>query len=443
MSHPLNPIVSTPALPTTADVVVIGGGIVGISAALDLSRRGLKVAVLEKGLIGAEQSSRNWGWVRQQGRDRRELPLIVKSLAIWEEWQNEADLDLGFRRSGLLSLTRDPKELARWRRWAVNGRAAGIAVDELSARDAEAALPSRSGPWVGGLHTPTDAQAEPALATPALAKAARRAGATLHQQTAARGLEIIDRAVSGVITEHGRIATRSVLLAGGAWSSLFLRQHDIRLPQLNVRLTVVRTTEAPEIVAGTFCSTDFCLRRRLDHGFSLTLRGDETFDLSPDGFRYFLDFLPVLRRNHADIKFRIGSHFLDELKRGRTRSAREKSAFEEIRIHDPAPDSAVARKALERFKRGRPELNDVTSAETWAGRIDMTPDLVPVISTVPALDGLIVATGFSGHGFGIGPGAGRLASDLLHNEAPIVDPSPFRLTRFSDGTPIFIDADVI
>lgn len=443
MSHPLNSIVSTPVLPTTADVVVIGGGIVGVSAAFDLSRRGLKVAVLEKGLIGAEQSSRNWGWVRQQGRDRRELPLIVKSLAIWEEWQNEADLDLGFRRTGLLSLTRDSKELARWQRWAVNGRAAWIAVDELSAQDAEAALPSRSSPWIGGLHTPTDAQAEPSLATSALAEAARRAGATLHQQTAARGLEINGRTVSGVITEHGRIATQSVLLAGGTWSSLFLRQHGIRLPQLNVRSTVVRTTEAPEVVAGTFCSTDFCLRRRLDNGFSLTLRGDEAYDLSPDGFRYFFDFLPVLRRNHSDIKFRVGTHFLDELKRGSSRAPHDKSAFEELRIHDPAPDTAVVRKALDRFKRGRPELNGVTSAETWAGRIDMTPDLVPVISTVPPLDGLVVATGFSGHGFGIGPGAGQLASDLVRNDIPIVDPSPFRLTRFSDGTPLFIDPDVI
>ena len=81
---------------------------------IDLARNGVKVALLEKGLIGAEQSSRNWGWVRQQGRDRRELPLIVQSLAIWDELQNGHGLDLGFRRTGLLSLTRDAKELARW-----------------------------------------------------------------------------------------------------------------------------------------------------------------------------------------------------------------------------------------------------------------------------------------------------------------------------------------
>ncbi|WP_204376905.1 NAD(P)/FAD-dependent oxidoreductase, partial [Aquitalea pelogenes] len=95
-----------------------------MSAALHLVRRGLKVALLEKGLVAAEQSSRNWGWVRQQGRDRRELPLIVHSLSLWDTWQQQLDTDLGFRRTGLLSLTRDPAVLARWQRWAVNGRAA-------------------------------------------------------------------------------------------------------------------------------------------------------------------------------------------------------------------------------------------------------------------------------------------------------------------------------
>ena len=443
MSHPLNLITGDSVLPPKADVVIIGAGIVGITAALDLARNGLKVAVVEKGLVAAEQSSRNWGWVRQQGRDRRELPLIVESLKIWESLQNEADIELGFRRTGLFSLSSDPAELARWQRWAVNGRAAGITVDELSATEAEAAFPGGPRPWIGGLHTPTDAQAEPAIATPALAEAARSAGTTLHQQTAVRGLEITNGAVTGVITEKGRIAAPAVLVAAGAWSSLLLRQHGIRLPQINVRSTVVRTTEAPEVIHGTFCSTDFCLCRRQDNSFTLTLRGDETFDLSPDGFRFFRDFIPVLKRNHGDVKIRFGSAFFSTIRNERRRALSDRSVYEEIRTYDPPPDTKVVRKALARFKQGRPELAAVDVAESWAGRIDMTPDLIPVISKVPSLSGVTVATGFSGHGFGIGPGAGRLASDLVRNASPIVDPTPFRITRFSDGTPIFLDPDVI
>ncbi|MTD34159.1 FAD-dependent oxidoreductase [Paludibacterium sp. dN 18-1] len=178
--HPFTETESDPALPPEADVVIIGGGIIGITAALELAQHGLKVAVLEKGKIAAEQSSRNWGWVRQQGRDRRELPLIVQSLALWEHYQQSLGTDLGFRRTGLVSLTRDEKELKRWQRWATRGRAADITVEELNTEQAERFLRAGSRPWLGGISTPTDAKAEPGLAVPALAKAARQASPCIN-----------------------------------------------------------------------------------------------------------------------------------------------------------------------------------------------------------------------------------------------------------------------
>ncbi|MEQ6290083.1 NAD(P)/FAD-dependent oxidoreductase [Vogesella sp. GCM10023246] len=444
LAQPFTPTSSDDALPASADVVIIGGGVIGISAALELAAHGLRVAVLEKGLIAAEQSSRNWGWVRKQGRDRRELPLIVHSLARWEQLQASIATDLGFRRTGLISLTRDAKELARWQRWAVNGRAAGIQVDELDAAQAEALLPSGAAPWLGGIATPSDARAEPGVAVPALAAAARQAGVSLHQHTAARALLLEDGKVGGVITEHGSIRAPSVLLAAGAWSSLFLRQHGVRLPQLNVRATVARTSASAAIIPGTFCSSDFCLRRRLDDGFTLTLREDEIFDVVPDGLRFLRDFAPLLWRNWRHIKLHFGlRHFVQHWRQHRNRRADQVSVFETERIYDPAPDLGVARRALQRLKQGRAPLADTTLAGAWAGRIDLTPDLIPVISPVAQLPGLVLATGFSAHGFGIGPGAGRLAADLLRGVTPVVDPAPFRLSRFSDGSPLFIDPDVI
>ncbi|WP_228259638.1 NAD(P)/FAD-dependent oxidoreductase [Siculibacillus lacustris] len=443
MPHTFDRIPSDEILPARADVVVIGAGIIGVTAALELARAGLSVALVEKGWVAAEQSSRNWGWVRQQGRDRREIPLIVESLAIWDRLQAESPVDLGFRRTGLVSLTRSPDELARWRRWAVRGRAGGIVVEDLSADEAEAAFPSRGAPWIGGLRTPTDGRAEPAVAVPAIAALARAAGVGLHQETAVRGIEIDAGNVTGVVTERGRIATSKVLVAGGAWSSQLLRRNGIRLPQLNLRSTVIRTTPAPELISGALMSQEFCLRRRLDGGFTLTLRGDESSDVVVDAFRFLRPFLPGLLREFRAIKLRFGTRFFVDLARWWPRPLDRVSAFEEERVSDPAPDPAVIRKALAAFKRNRPEVAGVAPAEAWAGRIDATPDGVPVISTVATVAGLTIATGFCGHGFGIGPGAGRLAADLVRGTAPIVDPTPFRLSRFDDGTPIFLDPDVI
>ena len=247
MPHSFDPIPSDVILPDKVDAVVVGAGVIGVTAALELARAGLSVALIEKGFVAAEQSSRNWGWVRQQGRDRREIPLIVESLRLWEQWQAESPVDLGFRRTGLVSLTRTQAELDRWRRWAERGRAGGIVVDELTAADAEAALPSRGAPWIGGVRTPTDGRAEPSVAVPALARLARTAGVMIHQETAVRGLDIEAGRAQGVITERGRIAASRVLVAGGAWSSQLLRRHGVWLPQLNLRSTVVRTTPAAEL----------------------------------------------------------------------------------------------------------------------------------------------------------------------------------------------------
>lgn len=444
IDHPLEYLDSDDSLPSQADIAIIGGGIIGISTALVLARQGHKVVVLEKGRIAAEQSSRNWGWVRQQGRDRRELALIVRSLALWQQWQDEPGVELGFRRTGLLSLTRDPAELARWQRWAVHGRAAGIVVDELDAQAAEAALPTEGKPWLGGLHTPDDARAEPEYAVPRLAAMARAAGAVIVQHTAVRGLWQQDGVLHGVHTEHGPLRAGRVLLAGGVWSTSLLRDAGIRLPQLAVHATVAATSAGEALVPGTFCSSDFCLRRRQDGGHTLTLREDEKVLLLPDTLRFARDFWPLLRRHWHGLRLDISlRRFWQAWRAARPVPVARASRYEAERIYRVRPDAAVATKALGRLQGKLPAAAGLTLAQLWGGRIDVTPDLVPVISTVAALPGLVVATGFSAHGFGIGPGAGELAASLLTGGQPLVDPAPFALARFQRGERLFIDPDVI
>ncbi len=112
MRVPLTPVVSSPTLPGSVDVVIIGAGIIGAFTAWFLAKRGMKVALLEKGFVGGEQSSRNWGWCRQQNRDARELPMATHSLRLWEEFEATSGESTGFRRSGLLYLSNSDEELA-------------------------------------------------------------------------------------------------------------------------------------------------------------------------------------------------------------------------------------------------------------------------------------------------------------------------------------------
>ncbi len=136
MPAPLMHIESSPSLPREADVVVIGGGVVGVFTAYYLAQRGVSVALLEKGRVAAEQSSRNWGWCRQQNRDARELPMATKSLDLWGKVAQETGEDTGFRRSGLLYLSQDENELAGWARWRDFARTVGVTTHMLSEEEA-------------------------------------------------------------------------------------------------------------------------------------------------------------------------------------------------------------------------------------------------------------------------------------------------------------------
>jgi glycine/D-amino acid oxidase-like deaminating enzyme len=436
MSPPVDRIASDERLPEAVDVVVIGGGIIGVSAAYHLAKKGHSVALIEKGHVGGEQSSRNWGWVRQQGRDRHEIPMARAALEMWGGLNAETGQDLGFHRTGVLWVTKDPAELAGWERWANVAREHQVHSHVLSAADIRQRLPDNTEGWIGGLETPSDGRAEPSKAAPALAVAARALGVKLFQNCAARGLETKGGAIESVVTEKGRIRTGAVLLAGGAWSTLFCRRHGIDLPQAMVRGTAFRTTPAAAITEGALGTPNYCLRRREDGGYTVALRGRGTVDLTPDGFRYARQFWPTFVQRRAKLKMRLGRPFFDELLRGASWSLDKPSPFEANRVLDPAPDMTLIEEALGMLTRAYPSLAGIQMAEAWAGTIDSTPDAVPVISAVDKLRGFHLATGFSGHGFGIGPAAGRLAADLIMGDAPIVDPHPYRYTRLIDGTPL-------
>ena len=434
MSPPVQPVVSDEKLPASVDVVVIGAGIAGCSAAYWLAKKGHSVALLDKGNVGGEQSSRNWGWCRQQHRDLRELPLAMKSLEIWKDLNRELGAETGFRPTGLLYVTTRPADFAQWEEWTLRAREYQMHSHVLSPAEAKAMTPGSTGDWIGGVHSPSDGRAEPSLASPALAEGARKLGATIHQNCAVRGLDIAAGKVAGVITERGIIRATAVLCAGGAWSSLFLRRHGLRLPQAGVRSTSFATTAAPEVTDGGLSMPDVTIRRRLDGGYTVGLGGRGTVDLSPQGLLYARQFLPTLKKRHQGLTFGIGRSFFDGPEAFARWSFDKVSPFERQRTLDPAADPKLVNQGLTKLAEHYPVLKGLQVARSWGGLIDSTPDGIPVISAVDPMPGLYLSTGYTGHGFGIGPGAGRLAADIVAGDPPIVDPHPFRYSRMIDGS---------
>jgi len=433
MSPIVKRIHSDQELPAKADVVVIGGGIIGATAAFFLAERGLSVALVEKGHVGGEQSSRNWGWCRRQNRDARELPLSGIALQAWDEFAAKIGEDVGFRRCGLLYATDNPQQLAEWEAWRELARPFDVNTKMLSAKEAAAAIPAKGRQWLGGVHSIDDGKGEPAIAAPTIANGARKFGATIHQECAARGLELVNGAVAGVITEKGLIRTQAVLCAGGAWTSMFCRQHGVLFPQASVRQTALRTR--PTANLGEAIYTPECaLTRRLDGSYTLAISGRATLDITPQGLRYARWFMPMFLMRLKAVQIGLGGSFFHGPEAFTNWNSDTISPFERMRVLDPAPSRRTIAAILKGVTEQFPALRGIEVADSWGAYVDCTPDAVPIISPADGVKGLYLAAGGSGHGFGLGPGIGRLAADLVANDKPCVDPTPFRLSRFFDGS---------
>jgi glycine/D-amino acid oxidase-like deaminating enzyme len=440
MSFPISeasPIRFAAPLPARADVVVVGGGVIGVMTAWFLRERGLSVLLCEKGRIAGEQSSRNWGWVRQQGRDPGELPIMIESLAIWKSLSDRLGEGLGFRQTGVLYLAKTVREMAGFEAWCEHARVHQLDTRLLTAAETFAMLKGAAGPWIGGLWTASDARAEPWAAVPLLAAAAVEKGVILREACAVRGLDLTAGRVAGVVTEAGRVAADHVVVAAGAWSRLFLNRHGVRIPQLSVLASVAATEPMPEIFPGNAADDDFAFRRRADGGYSLAPGARHSFYIGRDAFASFGVYLPTLKRDFHTTRFRLAAPkgFPDAWNTPRHWPMDRTSPFERLRVLDPKPDQAALDKAQDGFAAAFPSLGRPRLRTAWAGMIDSLPDLVPIVDHAP-IPGLTIATGMSGHGFGIGPGMGRVVADLVAGRATGHDLERFRFRRFSDGSPI-------
>jgi glycine/D-amino acid oxidase-like deaminating enzyme len=418
-------------LPPRAEVVIIGGGIAGISTLLALAEANVSAVLVEKGRLAGEQSSRNWGFCRTQGRAQAEVPLALESLRQWDRMNQRVGGDVGFTRAGACYLCGTKAEVAAYEAWLDNARQWQVQSRILSPDEVDAVVPGSSRRWAGALYTPNDGRAEPQRAVPLMAQAARRLRAVILTNCAARGFETKGGRISGVVTERGTIGCDAAVLAGGAWSRLFCGNMGIDFPQLKVLGSVMRTEPLSGPPETAVAGPDFAFRKRADGGYTVARRNKYEAHVVPDSFRLLPRFLPAMIANKREFRIRLFGRFREEARIPRRWALDQASPFEATRVLDPAPNQAIVEESRRNLIAAFPAFAGARVAESWGGLIDSTPDSVPVIGSVPTVPGFFLMSGFSGHGFGIGPGAGRLMAELVTGATPVVDPAPFRFERFA------------
>jgi len=429
VTQTLVPVNTVNELPDSTTVVIIGGGIVGVTAALTLAERNIPVVLLEKGHIAGEQSSRNLGWVRKTSRDVADVPLAVAADRLWAEMPERIGQSVGYKPCGIMFLAQTAEQMAIYEAWSDSVSSLALGSQLLSPAEIDRHVPDGQGHWAGGIYTPSDGRAEPSIAVSGMAEAAIVKGAVLIQNCAVRTLATSGGRVSGVVTEKGEIRCDQVLLAAGSWSRRFLGNLGISLPTLPVVASVLRTRPMQGPTDISVGGPDFSFRKHKDGGFIITQRSALNAPLTLDHLLIGWRYLGQLRANLSFLRTSLGREFFEDLALARRWNADSTSPFEKVRTWNPRVNPDLIEEALTNLRKAWPIFDKAEIEEEWAGVIDVTPDSNPVIDHIETIPGLAIATGFSGHGFGTGPAAGHLAADLVSNTEPLIDPSPYRFDR--------------
>lgn len=367
-----------------ADVVIIGGGIIGNSTAYYLAKKGCSVIVLEKSdNMGDGGSSRNGGGVRQSGRDRRELPLAMYGVKnLWPTLSEELGMDVEYYQEGNLRLGKTDGHIKTLEGLTNNAASLGLDVRMISGLEAKEICPYLSDEVIGASWCPTDGHANPMLATLAYYRKARQLGVTFITGEEVVEIKKIQGKARQVVTLNNIYEGETIILAAGYDSRKIAATVGIDVPMNQALLEVLVTEAQPPMfyqMLGT-AAADF-------YGHQST---------------------------HGSFVFGGSSGFEDVNRDNKTPVTNSLTA------------SCICRGIMKYF----PCLADAKIVRTWAGWIDVCADHVPVISYVEEVPGLILACAFSGHGFGISPTVGTLLSQMAMQEDTILNVSDFRYDRF-------------
>ena len=367
-----------------ADVIIVGGGIIGCAAAYYLTKKGCSVLVLEGSKdIGNGGSSRNGGGVRQSGRDPRELPLAMYGIKnLWPTLSEELEVDCEYHQDGNLRLGKTEKHLEILQGLTDRAKACGLDVRMIDGDEVRVINPYLSDEVIGASWCPTDGHANPLTTTLGYYKMARRLGARFITEAPVAALRKIKGHLRQVITKDNVYEGDTVILAAGLGSREIAATVGIDIPMQPAMLEALVTEAQPPMfdqMLGT-AEADF-YGHQTKHG-SFVFGGTSGLE----GFT---------KDNHTPVTNSIS-----------------------------AP--STCRGIIKYF----PVLRDAKIVRTWAGWMDLCADKVPVISTVSEVPGLILACGFSGHGFGIAPAVGTVLSQLALHEPTAVDLHELRYDRF-------------
>ena len=371
----------------TADVIIIGGGINGCAAAYYLAKRGITdVLVLEAdNSIGHGGSSRNGGGVRQSGRDVRELPYAMYAVNnMWPTLSEELGVDVEYYQKGNLRLGKTEAHLAKLETLASNARSLGLDMKVIDGKEVKEICPHLSDDIIGASWCPTDGHANPMKATLAFYKRSLELG--VHYITGAKVIKLqkVKGKARKVVLSSGEVFEgETIILVAGYESRFIARTVGIDVPMTKFYEECLVTEMQPQmfdIMLGT-ADADF-YGHQAQHG-SFVFGSDSGLEESID------------------------------------------KPFEDLRT-----TSITASAGCRAIIGYIPKLADAKVVRTWGGWCDLCYDGVPVIDRVEEVPGLILACGFTGHGFGTGPAVGLMLSQMVAGEETVVDISALRYDRF-------------
>jgi sarcosine oxidase subunit beta len=364
-------------------IVIIGGGITGTAAADALAREGHSVTLIERKSIAAMASGRTLGGVRQSGRHPAELPLARAAVELWGRAIDTLSVDVDYRRSGNLRLARTPAEVDVIRDMVRSQQAQGLDVVFLADNAAvRAVAPALSRNVLAASYCATDGHADPVKATNAFADSARRHGATIREGVGALAIEVAKDRVTGVTTTTASIPAERVIVAAGVDTPALLAPMHLNLALSTQVVSVIQSEPLPPTLDQVFGVANADCAGRQEVG--------------------------------GRLRFTDG---------GSPRVA-----------WTTEPSAKIVRAVVDLVSHVLPVAGAARIAHTWTGLIDLTPDALPVIDAPEQVGGLVVAAGFSGHGFCLGPVSGLLCADLSLGRTPRHDLGAFRLARFERGS---------